>query len=139
MHIGNFHPELGKFPCHGKVPNVSFRSCATGFRHNLKSFHGRPRSPAPRMALEMTRMLHSRKAFLESDTIPRKVPNVPFRSCGDDSRQNLKSFHDTGKFPMCHLASELRFPADSVKSSHNIGFHDTGGGVRYLVCESLVC
>ena len=70
------------------------------------------------------------KVFSEYDTILSKDTSVPFRRCADDSRQNLESFHDTGKFPMCHFASELRFPADSVKGFHNIGSM-TRGGVRY--------
>ena len=67
------------------------------------------------MALEITRMLHFPRVFAESDTITRKVSNVQLRSRAADPGQNLKSFHDTEKFPMCHLATELCLPSDSVE------------------------
>ena len=59
-----------------KCSAVLFGSRTIDSGRNLRSFHGMPRSPAPRMAPEMTRMLHVAKFSSESETIPRKVPNV---------------------------------------------------------------
>ena len=49
------------------------------------------------------------------------------RSRAADPGQNLKSLHDTEKFPLCHLATDSCFPSDSVINFHTTGFHDGGG------------
>ena len=124
-------PESEKFPRHGKVSTVPLHGCAVSFCQNLKSFHDTARFPVLRMALEIARILHFPKVFSHSDANPRKVSTVPLHGCAVGFRQNLKSFHDTERFPLRHFMADLCFSADPAKSFHATGFQDTGGGRYY--------
>ena len=109
--------------------------CATSWLRgvicqNLKSSHDTARFPVVRMALEIARILHFPKVFSHSDANPRKVSTVQLHGCAVGFRQNLKSFHDTAKFPLRHFMADLCF-LPILRKVSTTQVSRTRGGDRY--------
>ena len=80
------------------------------------------------MAIEINGILHSAKAFLDSDAFPWKAPMRFFIAARLEFVGISGCSHDTRKCQLRNSKAVVCHSVDSAESSYNTGVQDTGEG-----------